>query len=246
MNDSATSVSRERPALDETFQVTLKGLQLNASPVEARAKLAALFKATPEQVDRLVTTHGYVLKKGCTFDVATKYKNAIEATGAVCELVSEAKPVVSLHADLPNGGNPAPKQPAGGHEHPILEDARTDTNPSNRPVDEKWQLKFTLMDQAGGPKFPQIKKLSLGERMKVVFSIGGFLFGPFYYLAKGMWKKAISLTAVVFVMILVLDQILTAFDLPGVITNLIGPAIFATRANVDYYKKIILGENGWW
>lgn len=246
MNDSATSVSRERAALDETFQVTLKGLQPNASPVEARAKLVALFKASPEQVDRLVTAHGYVLKRGCTLDVATKYKNAIDATGAVCELVSEAKPVVSLHADLPNGGNPAPKQPARGHEHRIPEYGGTDTNPTNQPIDEKWQLKFALMDKAGGPKFPQIKKLLLGERMKVVFSIWGFLFGPFYYLGKGMWKKAISLTAVVFLLILVLDQILTAFDLPGVITNFIGPAIFATRANVDYYKKIILGENGWW
>lgn len=246
MNDSATSVSRERAALDETFQVTLKGLRPNASPVEARAKLAALFKASPEQVDRLVTAHGYVLKRGCTLDVATKYKNAIEATGAVCELVSEAKPVVSLDADLPNTDKPATKPPTSGHRYPVPEHAKTDTNSVNQPIDAKWQLKFALMEKAGGPKFPQIKKLSLGERMKVVFSIWGFLFGPFYYLVKGMWKKAISLTAVVFVLILVLDQILTAFELPGVITNFIGPAIFATRANVDYYKKIILGENGWW
>jgi len=24
------------------------------------------------------------------------------------------------------------------------------------------------------------------------------------------------------------------------------PVIFATRANIDYYKKMVLGDNGWW
>ena len=23
-------------------------------------------------------------------------------------------------------------------------------------------------------------------------------------------------------------------------------AVFAIRANIDYYKKMVLGENGWW
>lgn len=243
MNSSFQSGQHDR---DETFQVTLKGLQLDASPIVARAKLAALFKASPEQVDRLVTTHGYVLKKGCPFDVATKYKNAIEAAGAVCELVSEAKPTVSLDADLPEVAAPAASRHPSADARPSKADANVDSNAADQSIDPKWRLKFELMEKAGGPKFPRIKELSFGERMKVVFSIWGFLLGPFYYLAKGMWKKAISLTAVVFVLILLLEKILEAFDLPEAITSFIGPAIFATRANIDYYKKMILGENGWW
>lgn len=33
------------------------------------------------------------------------------------------------------------------------------------------------------------------------------------------------------------------------IANMLGygvSAVFAIRANIDYYKKMVLGDNGWW
>ena len=48
-------------------------------------------------------------------------------------------------------------------------------------------------------------------------NILAFLFGPFYYLAKGMWKEALALGA-----------------------------IFGVQAHIDSYKKMVLGDDSWW
>lgn len=110
-----------------------------------------------------------------------------------------------------------------------------------------WKEKFALLEKAGGPKLPKARQLPFSERLKVTFNIWGFLLGPFYYLAKGMWKKAILLTALCVVAIGILQYILAVTGFPGSnITNFMVPAVFASRANIDYYKKVILDENGWW
>jgi len=114
-------------------------------------------------------------------------------------------------------------------------------------VSEAWKVKFALLEKAGGPKLPKARELAFGERSKVVFNVWGFLFGPFYYLAKGMWKKAIVLLALCIAAIVILEMILEAMGVSNSkITNYIAPAVFATRANIDFYKKIILNDNGWW
>lgn len=113
-------------------------------------------------------------------------------------------------------------------------------------ISDSWKVKFELLEKAGGVKLPNAKNLPLGERMKVVFNVWGFLFGPFYYLAKGMWKKAISLLGISVLIIVVLTAICQAMGISDAITNFVAGAIFATRANIDFYKKVKLGENGWW
>lgn len=97
-----TNLAPLTPLLVEegTFQVVLNGLHTTASAPEAKAKLAALFKATPGQVETLLAQHGYVVKKGCTAEVARKYQSAINGAGGACELVPEV-PVMPLDVDLP-------------------------------------------------------------------------------------------------------------------------------------------------
>lgn len=113
-------------------------------------------------------------------------------------------------------------------------------------VSAGWQRKFALIEKAGGPKLPQSKALSFGERMKVVFNVWGFLVGPLYYLLKGMWKKAIVLTLIAFAIILVLELLLQAMQMSDLSTYFVAPAIFGSRATIDYYKKVVRGDNGWW
>ncbi|MDP2367418.1 hypothetical protein [Rhodoferax sp.] len=96
-----TGINAQRQANDETFEVVLKGLRSDIPSAEAKIKLAALFKATVDQVTQLLATGGYVVKKGVTQEVGTSYKRAIDAAGGLCELVSEAVPVISLDVDLP-------------------------------------------------------------------------------------------------------------------------------------------------
>jgi hypothetical protein len=119
-------------------------------------------------------------------------------------------------------------------------------NKEAETISEAWQERFDLLEKAGGVKMPNLKNLAFGERRKVIFNFWGFLFGPFFYLAKGMWKKALSLCGVAILIIVVLEAICRAMGVSDSITNFVGGAIFATRATVDYYKKVKLQDNGWW
>lgn len=116
------------------------------------------------------------------------------------------------------------------------------------PVSESWKTKFRLIEKAGGVKQQNFKALAFGERMKIAFNILGFLFGPIYYIVKGMWKKGLALFALCFIAVFVVALVLELVGL-GHLANAVGyavAAVFAVRANIDYYKKMVLGENGWW
>lgn len=117
---------------------------------------------------------------------------------------------------------------------------------SGQDISEVWKERFALIEKAGGAKLPKLGELESAEKRKVLFNIWGLLFAPFYYLAKGMWKKAIVLAALSIVIALVIDALLGESRVVDLMTNLIAPALFAVRANVDFYKKTILGDNNWW
>lgn len=115
-------------------------------------------------------------------------------------------------------------------------------------VSDNWKVRFRLLERAGGVKLPKLKELSTGERMKIMFNVLAFLFGPLYYLSKGMWKKALVLFAICFLILVVLELTLSLVGL-GRLGNAVGygiGAIFAVRANIDFYKKMVLRDNGWW
>ena len=92
------------------------------------------------------------------------------------------------------------------------------------PISDKWKQRFSAIHHAGGIKMPKFKELPAEERRKAFsFNFLAFFFGPIYYATKGMWKKGLAL-----------------FLGYGI------SAVFATRANIDYYKKMLLNDNGWW
>jgi hypothetical protein len=113
-------------------------------------------------------------------------------------------------------------------------------------ISESWLEKFALIEKAGGVKMPGIKSLPVSERIKVSFNVWGFLFGPIYYFAKGMWKKSLPLLGIAIVLVVILEAIFRKFGFPESLTNFVASAIFAARANIDYYKKIKLDDDGWW
>ena len=96
-----SSIQAGQQGSDATFQVVLNGLHSHTLQSEARTKLATLFKATHDQIERILAKPGYVVKKGVTFEMASKYRTAIEAAGGVCELVQERLEVTSIEVDLP-------------------------------------------------------------------------------------------------------------------------------------------------
>ena len=115
-------------------------------------------------------------------------------------------------------------------------------NHSAETVSKQDEL-FKLIDKAGGPTLVTIKELNFQEKMKVSFNIWAFLFTIFYYIYKKMWKKGIVYFVVTAAAILLVDEFLPEFEQ---ISWLISSAIFATRANIDLYKKEKLDSNGWY
>ena len=82
------------------YQVILTGVREGIARPDAVKNLAVLFKTTPEQVEKLLATSGFVLKKGITEEVAKKYRAAIEASGGACRVEQEITPVQTLDVDL--------------------------------------------------------------------------------------------------------------------------------------------------
>ena len=74
-----------------------------------------------------------------------------------------------------------------------------------------------------------------------------FLFGPLYYLAKGMWRRAISYTLLALIAVTLIVLLLDASGYGEFARFLAYGAagVFAMRANLDFYKSQVLGDNGW-
>jgi len=115
------------------------------------------------------------------------------------------------------------------------------------PLSETWVRRFRLIEKAGGVGLRDSRNLTAGERASLTFNIWGMIFGPFYYLVKGMWRKSLSYTLVCFVIIEIVVLIGEHYNYRGVREmGFITAVMFALRANVDYYKKMRLGDKSWW
>lgn len=84
----------------QKYNVVFNSVRTGIMPSDAEAKLGALFNVTSVQIKSLVQSSGLIIKKSVDFDVAIKYKLAIEAAGGNCELVL-IKPPEKLDFDLP-------------------------------------------------------------------------------------------------------------------------------------------------
>lgn len=108
-------------------------------------------------------------------------------------------------------------------------------------VGRTWKRRFHLIKGAGG-----IDHAGMGATR---FNVLAFLFGSIYYLLKGMWRKAISLLGLTVAINVACNIVLVLMHLPsqlGYVASLVLAAIYGLRANADYYRKMVLGDNGWW
>ncbi|CAJ7338506.1 integron [Burkholderia pseudomallei] len=116
---------------------------------------------------------------------------------------------------------------------------------------EKWRQRFAVIEKAGGERvrwwrWPEGKQLTGKEKRLITSNLWAFVFGPFYYLYLGMWRKAITLS----LLALVIDAILgVAGDALGVSVDrflwVVSAIIFRQCANVDYYRKTVLKRREW-
>ncbi|WXL26332.1 DUF2628 domain-containing protein [Ectopseudomonas mendocina] len=125
----------------------------------------------------------------------------------------------------------------------------TDEQIAALETSDTWKKRFSALSLAGGPKMPHFKHLSKAERRQIgMFNLLAFFFGPLYYIAKGMWRKALSLFAVCAAVAITVGLVMEQFGY-GEFTRALSyglAGVFAARANIDYYKKMLLNDNGWW
>jgi hypothetical protein len=117
------------------------------------------------------------------------------------------------------------------------------------PVSDSWKRKLKAIHKAGGPNLSNFKNLSREDRNAVPrFNVLAFFFGPLYYVIKGMWKKGLTLFVLCFIGIVVLDTVMELIGLGNFTraTRFAAAAVYAALANGDYYRKMVLGQNGWW
>jgi hypothetical protein len=118
---------------------------------------------------------------------------------------------------------------------------------------EIWRRRFAAIEKAGGEgvrwgrRLPNARQLTWEDRGLMYANIWGFVFGPFYYLFLGMWRKAITLTLVVLVIDLILVMAVYALNFPIDDYFWIVPSLlFSQGANLAYYRKTVLKRREWW
>lgn len=124
-------------------------------------------------------------------------------------------------------------------------------------LSEKWNKRFEFFEQYGfdlwaqygvgkSSEFAQAyQKLSSMDKLKISFNFWAFFFGPIYYVILGMWKKAISLTAVTVACLVVIGLLINIDSAPVEnYLSLIPGIIFGVMANISFFlhKK---GSTSW-
>jgi hypothetical protein len=116
-------------------------------------------------------------------------------------------------------------------------------------ISHAWRTRFALLHKAGGAAMPQSIALTLSERATVRFNLLAFVLGPVYYAAMGMWKKAVTLALLSCVLIALARLLLGAVGLAhsglAAMVYLVPPLLYATRANIDYFTRVVLHDDSW-
>ncbi len=118
---------------------------------------------------------------------------------------------------------------------------------SKEVLSEKWKQRFAVVESyTGGELFSNtayFKSLSYGERLKIVnrnINWWAFFFSTLYYLYLGMWRRAITYTVVATLINIIIEMITGK---PG--GAFLASFLFASYANIHYYRKIVLNDDGW-
>lgn len=122
-------------------------------------------------------------------------------------------------------------------------------------VSDKWKRYFKGIQKYGGLQVPLARTLPPEQRKAATKEVAppiasfalAFVFGFFYYLAKGMWKKGLVLLA--FVLVIVITASFLMYLIGGEslanATRFLGGAIFGLMAPRDFYAFKVEGDDGW-
>lgn len=112
-----------------------------------------------------------------------------------------------------------------------------------------WQKRFAFFRRFGLPRSsPQARDayraLGLSQRMDVSANVLAFVFGPLYFMAKGMWRKGLALLVVEFTVLMVLGIL----GVSEIWLRAIGvgfSVIATTTANYAYFLQVTQASTSW-
>ncbi|WNG86663.1 DUF2628 domain-containing protein [Mycobacterium sp. ITM-2016-00317] len=118
-------------------------------------------------------------------------------------------------------------------------------------LSESWRIRFAYFETYGSvwstPEGKQAyRALSAWDRVCISWNVLAFLFGPAYFLAKGMWRKGVTLLLVA----CALSAAVLAVD-PGaalvraVVLIVPVPVLAMATANYAYYLHVVEGSRSW-
>jgi hypothetical protein len=113
-----------------------------------------------------------------------------------------------------------------------------------------WQQRFAFYDRYGVPNStPEsrqaYRELPFGKKMRLNANIWGFLFGPFYFFVKGMWRKGLVLLALAIALAATFIVVVDAPDAIARAASFVVPALAMTTANYAYYLHVVKGSRSW-
>lgn len=161
-------------------------------------------------------------------------------------------PVTKKNTDPPAFTPPAPMLNKVVNDIPV--ESIEKSVESVKAPNAVWGRRFTAIKKLDTC---ELKDLTSEEKVLVLFNPWALFFGPFYYLAKGLWKKAIIFSLIFFtsyfILLIIADIVsdsITASARIGVLifiaNYLVVPIFYCLNANRDYYKKYVLKHKGWW
>lgn len=112
-----------------------------------------------------------------------------------------------------------------------------------------WQQRFAFFDQFGLPNnAPEARaafqKLRLVDKMRLNSNVLAFIFGPFYFFAKGMWRKGLTLLLVGLALGLVIAVAGWSYGVLRFVS--IGMSVVSMMtANYAYYLHVRRGSTSW-
>lgn len=113
----------------------------------------------------------------------------------------------------------------------------------------KWKEKFLAISETkplGGGWTPEFEDKAKYKDLPfwTKYNAWGLLFGVLFYFFKGMWKKGLLILGLT----IVLSTIANATHNGGLlfVSYVMPSLIVIIHSNIDYYRKIVLGEDFWW
>ncbi|MFV0596806.1 DUF2628 domain-containing protein [Shewanella sp.] len=227
--------------------------------------LAKFLKIPEEKAHLLFSGNPICIKKALSESEANALKAKLNTVGIIT-YVKASPPQAS--ATTPVASKPVtPQKVATPITTPPVTPTKTKpviaVKPAVTSYDELskgWQKVFAEFDLREADKLgllacakhpahrSRLKSQQLKANFVVNFNILAFLFGPFYYFAKGMWKKGLYLTLMLVMANIGIYMIWELFSGSRLLDRLLPSlncAIFAVLANYDYYRYYKLGETTW-